>query len=461
MLNNGVAAIGIAGEIKGKTKAGAELARLGMAGANTKTLIAAGVSANSDPQARFGMAGLSTRGNIRAACGVAGLDHSGVKATQEVTNIQAFQQRDAALSQLVGDKNRLGDRAAREAWGKGVWFSDFTYACTPFHQTDNGGYVPGDGIRWRDGRSDIFCRENRTIPFLIDSAGYRRELTGTAPQWARDEAIYPSVIELLDPDGYAAWDYPQDRGRTLTALHDLMRIFPDDVTNGRMWPVFSIRWVLEEKAHLGFTKLPGWSSRPLANLIPQNRTQRQFKDDTREGWARQAIANALVMAADPDFRWMCDTFGKVMIGGMVKCSVNRAARHLIAAVLATLFPGVQFWMLGQANFAVINGLGMMELLERIWTDGSWWIQDATAERFAVVENSLITMMELSVGRKFERQSFFTTVEMMAANLRSLLAAYQGLWSWPPPEPLPLDLLDIDQAREMKVRLKVAQMELGL
>jgi hypothetical protein len=50
---------------------------------------------------------------------------------------------------------------------------------------------------------------------------------------------------------------------------------------------------------------------------------------------------------------------------------------------------------------------------------------------------------------------------MAANLRSLLAAYQGLWVWPPPEPLPLDLLDVEQARELRRRYQVAQLELGL
>jgi hypothetical protein len=51
--------------------------------------------------------------------------------------------------------------------------------------------------------------------------------------------------------------------------------------------------------------------------------------------------------------------------------------------------------------------------------------------------------------------------MMAANLRSLLAAYQGLWAWPPPEPLPTDLLDAAQAAELRSRVQAAQLELGL
>ena len=64
-------------------------------------------------------------------------------------------------------------------------------------------------------------------------------------------------------------------------------------------------------------------------------------------------------------------------------------------------------------------------------------------------------------RQKRRETFFTMTEMMAANLRSLLSAYQGLWSWPPPEPLPVDLLDVDQAVELKRRYHAAQLELGL
>ncbi len=276
---------------------------------------------------------------------------------------------------------------------------------------------------------------------------------------------YPQAIELIDPDGYAAWDYPQDRERSLDALKALMALYPND---SRMWPVFSIRWTWDDNAHLSFSRLPGWASRNLAHLIPLTRTQRPFKEETRERWARQAIANALTMAADPDFRWMANTFGKVMIGGLVGCKCNRMARHLFTAVLCELFPDTQFWLLGQANFAVINGLGMLDLLDRVWTDGTWWIKDATAERFAYVESGLITMLSLESNKRGEdgkrdvwRQTFFTLTEMMAANLRSLLAAYEGLWTWPPPAPLPVDMLDVGQVMEMKQRLQAAQLELGL
>jgi hypothetical protein len=48
---------------------------------------------------------------------------------------------------------------------------------------------------------------------------------------------------------------------------------------------------------------------------------------------------------------------------------------------------------------------------------------------------------------------------MAANLRSLLSAYAGLWDWPPPPPLPLDLHDRDEAKELHRRMRQASLEL--
>jgi hypothetical protein len=163
------------------------------------------------------------------------------------------------------------------------------------------------------------------------------------------------------------------------------------------------------------------------------------------------------MAQDPDFKWMVNTFGRVMIGGMVGSQCPREARHLFAATLAYLYPEVRFWLLGQANFAVINGLGTLGLLDRISTDGTWWIWEAAKDTCAVVEDGLITLYS------FEgvAQTFFTMVELMAANLRSLLSAYQGLWTWPLPEPIPVDFADISQVKELKKRYKAAQMELGL
>lgn len=438
--------VGIAGEVHGQTQMGA---------------VAGG----------FGISGLSTRQNIAtagyAAVGIAGLDrpeHVQLAAANTGAVASALHELDTILTQLNKKSSRVGDRAAQTAWQRGCWFADYTYLVTPYQQKGQGGYHHTGTMTWRSGRAGTFSQPKRALPLYLDSAGYRRELTGTAPQWAQDFDTYIAAIELINPDGYAAWDYPQDRLQTLAALDKHMAIFPGD---DRFWPVFSIRWTWDDKAHLDFARLPGWASRNLAALIPLTRTQRPFKEATREHWARQAIANALLLAADPDFRLMVDRFGKVMIGGMVRCRCNRKARHLIAAVLCELFPETQFWLLGQASGTVTNGLGMLGLLDRVWVDGSWWILDASCQRTAIVENGLITMLSLEgpKGRDGQRrrvyETFFTLTELMAANLRSLLAAYQGLWSWPPPEPLPTDLLDVEQARELKKRYQAAQSELGL
>jgi len=472
------ALVGIAGYLNPRGETAAMLGRFGVGGLNDAKIIATGqnaamgVAGLDRPQlaavagARYGIAGLdrtakvaiagiNTRPVVEASRGAVGLPPSAHSET--LAQIGNLAERDRALAAISRDSQQLGDRAARESWQRALWFADYSYIVKQ---------APGGGVQWRDGRAGVFGRANRSLPLGLDSAGFRRCLTGTAPRWTQAPDSYHAAIELIDPDCYAAYDYPMDRAETLESLRELMAAFPADVTNGRLWPVFSIRWTYRDDAYLDFSRLPGWAGRNLGALIPITRTQRPFTDATRELWARQAIANALILAKDPDFRWMAETFGQVMIGGMVKCKIARMARHIFAAVLAHLMPDVRFWLLGQANFAVINGLGKLELLDQIYTDGTWWLADSLCARFAVLENGLITMMSAGSprrkdgGARYEVQSFLTTVEMMGANLRSLLSAYQGLWTWPPPEPLPLDLFDLDQATDLRQRIQVAQLELG-
>ena len=105
-------------------------------------------------------------------------------------------------------------------------------------------------------------------------------VTGTAPKWVIDGFHhYLAGIELANPDGFAAWDYPFHKANSLDYLKRMMTIFPHDP---RLWPIFSIRWTWDDKAHLNFSRLPAWASTNLASLIPLNRTQRQYKEETRE-----------------------------------------------------------------------------------------------------------------------------------------------------------------------------------
>ena len=90
------------------------------------------------------------------------------------------------------------------------------------------------------------------------------------------------------------------------------------------------------------------------------------------------------------------------------------------------------------------------------TDGSWWIHNARAEQLAVLQDGLIRSVGLThTGAR----SFFTLAELMASNLRALLGAYAGLWTFPAPAPVPTDLRDEEARLELRRRLAAAQLEL--
>jgi hypothetical protein len=424
------ARLALAGEIKGQTHAA-----FGVAGLNDMQLIGAARNAGMgisglDRPAKCGIAGPNTRRIVGSA-------HVGVAGNLKPETMLAFQERDRALSELTLRSERVGDRVAREGWQFALWFVDFTYV------------LKKDG-EWRKGREYVFGRECRSLPVFLDSCGYRARLVETAPKWAGDFDVYPHAIEKVDPDGYAAWDWPLDREKSLRDLDRLRAIFPNDE---RLWPVFSVRWAWRDDARL-HSRIP-WTC-DLADLIPINRTQRPFKRETRREWVGKAIANALLIAEDSDFRAMVDAHGKVMIGGLVKGPCPRMARHVFAATLDSLFPGVDFWLLGQASYMVVNGLGMLGLLDKVNTDGSWWIQDARCDRFGVIEDNLITMYSMEgVGT-----TFFTLVELMAANIRSLVGAYMGEVQFPRIE-MPVDPHDLYQMLEVREHFRAAQRQLGL
>jgi hypothetical protein len=167
------------------------------------------------------------------------------------------------------------------------------------------------------------------------------------------------------------------------------------------------------------------------------------------------VANARIAAQDPVMQYYASKSRLIGLGGMVRGPIPRDVRHYYIAELCRQFPDHQWWGLGQTNFKVVNGLGVMGLLDRVWTDGTWWILDAACERFAVVMDGRTVMHSLEgIAR-----SFFTITECMAANLRSLLSAYAGLWEWPPPDPLPLDQHDETEVYELYSRFQQAKLDL--
>lgn len=341
----------------------------------------------------------------------------------------------------------LGDRTQLHGWRRASWLADYTYLVTPYQDSRL-----TDAMHWRPAYANTFSRPARRIPVLLDSTGFRRCLTGTAPRWADSFDRYVQAIQLIDPDGYAAWDDPRDRGLSLAMLERLRSVYPND---DRLWPIWSVRWSWDARPPYRLSDLPRWASTRLSTLVPRTRTHTLPAD--LEDMARLAILNAVVVARDPAFQAMAVRHGKVMIGGLVKGPCNRFVRHLFVKALRALVPA-HYWLLGQASAYVANGLAYTGELDHVSVDGSWWVQDALCHNIAYVHDGLINVTSLGGPG---RESFFTTRERMAALLRSLLSLWAGLVKWPAAPELPVDFADLAQLRELQGSYRGAQLELGL
>jgi len=323
---------------------------------------------------------------------------------------------------------RLGDRASAMRGEKTVWLADWTYVVVP------DGAHPGH-VRYRSGFAAHYAPETRRIPLVFDSAAFRAEITGMAPVWARKRELYYAAIEKVAPNAFAAPDAPYNFVENRRRLDEVSAAFPQYVADGRLWPVFPSAALATDGLTVNRASLPeDWRRLPsLGALIPLNETQRAFSLQQREAWAYQAIAFGQAITGHPEFRRMA-VGGRVMIGGMVKGSVPRIARHLALAIVCLAYPDTQIWGLGQANWASTNGLGVLGMLDRVWLDSTWWLLDSAADRFAAVKRGLITMIRVGSGLDANgdplSESFATRLELMKINLRALHAAYGGLWRFP-------------------------------
>jgi hypothetical protein len=317
--------------------------------------------------------------------GIAGLDSTGL--TNKVhralgLDIETSINTGADFDAIMAQRARLGDRAAGLRGGSGFYFLDYSYLVSPYEETAAGGYRrrAGNELGWRKGFKRLFARANRRLPLLLDSGGYRRRITRTAAEWVHEIELYCRAIEFIDPDGYAIFDNPLNRTETRQALQIMMRLFPDDIDNGRMWPIYSVRWDWDEHVR-SFNRLPDWvPGGSLAALVPINATQRRYRTETIEMWAAQAIGNAIQAASSPALRAVIERFGRLMVGGLVAGPCQRLVRHLYVATLCHLFPDAQFWLLGQASYPVLNGLGFLGLLDRVTLEGKAYLQDASNEQ---------------------------------------------------------------------------------
>jgi hypothetical protein len=267
----------------------------------------------------------------------------------------------------VSTGSRLGDRAARACWAPASYLLDWTYVTCPDRARGS--------LRYRSGFAQFCSRESRVLPLYLDSAAYRFAV-GTAPRW-RSYRRYCESIDLIKPDGAMAWDRLHDQSASVRGYE---RLCAD--------------------GYADFV-IPVWQAGPAWDA------------------GLDAVANGRLAARDETLRAYVDRAPVVAIGGLVQGPCPRESRHLYLAELVAAFPGTHLWALGQASATVVNGLGQLGLLDRVSLDGSWWIHHARTEQFAVVQDGLLKSIRLT---HTGAESFFTLLEMMAANLRSLLSA---------------------------------------
>ena len=199
--------------------------------------------------------------------------------------------------------------------------------------------------------------------------------------------------------------------------------------------------------------IPVWQAREALRWARHPRADRaSYLRDA----AGQAVHNGRLAAADPELRRYVEEAPLVAIGGLAQSPCPAEVRYLYLAELCRAFPETRFWALAQASAPVVNGLGRLGLLDRVYTDGSWWIHHARCEQLAVVEDGLLRSIRLT---RTGARGFFTLPELMAANLRSLLSAYAGLWTFPGPPAVPTAMEDADARLELRRRMGYAQLDL--
>ena len=349
---------------------------------------------DASPSASVGIAGVNTRQLHAATVGIAGHWVSTVRPHLE----------HVTTSWPLARGARLGDRAARACWAHACYLLDYTYLVCPDRAIGS--------LRYRSGFARLYAPESRRLPVYLDSGAYR-EASGTAPTWS-SYTRYCEAIDLIRPDGAMARDALDNQEASREGYQRLCGDGYGDVI------------------------IPVWQARPA--------------------WEPgcDPSTNGRLAAMDATLRAYADRAPVVAIGGLVQGPCPRAARHLYLAELVRAFPDTRLWALGQASARVVNGLGQLGLLDRVSTDGSWWIHHARTEQFAVVQNGLLKSLRLT---HTGAASFFTLLELMAANLRSLLSAYAGLWAFPAPAEVPTDLRDPDVRLELRRRLSPVQLDL--
>jgi hypothetical protein len=351
------------------------------------------------PTAVLGIAGVNTHPLSSAVLGIAG-------------NLSLALRGDIAEQmQTVGSlRKTLGDRAARKGWQRTCYLLDYTYPmCT----------ARAGGMRWSKGFRRFYGREQRLIPVVFDSTGFRRYM-GSAPAWASYRS-YLEAIDVAEPDAVMAYDVMGDQEASRRNYERMCSDGYRDLT------------------------IPVWQAPAVwdPTATPADNGRRAAQDAVLRFYAAQsplvAIGGLLARPA-----------GSKRNSSKRLIPVRARAEYLTA--IAEGLPGVRLWGLGQASGTVVNGLGARGMLETISVDGQWYIQAGKCQQLAYLDKEL-GLLRADTYAHSGRETFLTYTEIMALNLRALKAAYDGLWAFPGPSRVPTNFADADERAEFKRRAK--------
>lgn len=370
--------------------------------------------------------------------GIGGLDLSGTKAIQEfgpgvgiaggncggVTRaVQAAvgiagdlhgRPGRAALG-IAGNAGYVADSASRQAIRRvaqadvpAVFVLSWIYGVTTGRQgpmrwrqsllrDENGQPARIDGQRvWLPNFELIYGVKHRRLPVFMDSCFVQVYLKGSMP--LRDRTLEKTIraAEIIEPDMLFNHDEP-DPARCQRNFVVLRDRFGDKVIP-----------VLQVPAH--------W----------------------QVGLSIRANAKAMVKSAEWNFyEKLIGPGGIIALGGLNGFTALPREHRAELAWWVCDYTGFErpIWLLGQASFVVLNGLGRFlisrgplkgqRLLKLVYSDGATWLLDATLNRMVVLHDhpngQLLHMLHL----RDNTRHFFSTEDCMAANLRAQIAAYRG------------------------------------
>lgn len=418
------------------------------------------------PPSRFGVAGVNCRSLFERSKAGAKLA-AAVNPTSTIRKtlgreITLYGKSDPVLQ--ADTEAYLGDRIRAFGLEGMVYLLDWQYlVCSLEGKQARPGRkaVPGPAgwtMTWRDGFETMFGEPYRVMDLYLDAGSFRK-FTGSAEIYYGLDTYY-KAIRLIRPKGWMHMDEVHDNQKSYASYLQM-------VVDG-----FGEGWN-------GEGCIPVWQARIEWDFSLDCRIVGPGSFNERQ---RNAIANARRHARDPILRFYASRHNLVAIGELAaelpgappgQKKIPREVRGLYLVELQRCLSAaaghkVMLWALGQASELVINQIREREGISKIWSDGTWWVHNARNQRLPYIMNDGYIRshdygekwFDPKVGKvRFKCKLPFTLGEMMVANLRTLQGAYLGLYEWPKPLPLPIDVRDMEQLAEIKQLMGPLQLNL--